>query len=293
MLFVQVIEAGSLTKAAVLMSCSKSQISRKLAKLESRLNVQLVIKQQQGLILTEEGNEFYQSCVKIHSDFKRAIQSTQKSSLNVTGKLCITAPLNLGAMTLCPLIADFMQKFPKLTVDLDLSDGYKEILDGPLDVAIRIASELSQPGLVAKKLHAYKNIICASKAYISEHGVPTSPWDLSQHKIISALTNLIGEKPGHWGFIEHGQSLDVPIYPFFKVANHKVQKQMAVDGCGIIRVPEYSIDQEIEQGELVPLLECYNLAELHVFAVYKKLDPVPKKIQLFIHFLQQYFTMPP
>ncbi|MDF1795847.1 MAG: LysR family transcriptional regulator [Coxiellaceae bacterium] len=288
MLFVQVVQAGSLTKAAANLNCSKSQMSRKLSTLESRLNAQLIIRQQQGLVLTEAGKTFYNTCVKIHSEFLNAVDIIQLNSSEVVGTLRITAPLNLGELTLGALTNQFMQVYPKLHVELDLSDSYKKIVDESIDVAIRIGRNISEPGVVNNKIHSYKNIICASKGYIEKNGMPEQPCDLHQHKIISTLTGLMGEKPGHWVFMDGGEPANIPINPALKVSNHKVQKQMAIEGRGIIRIPEYSIDQEIEQGLLVPLLEMYNVAEFHIFSAYKKLAPIPTKINLFLEFLQMH-----
>ncbi len=292
MLFVKVVQAGSLTKAAILLNSSKSQLSRRLSQLEHQLKVQLLLRQKCGLILTEAGNEFYISCVKIDSDFQAATEKLQYRSANISGTLSITAPLNLGALALGPLITRFMHQWPEIKVELDLTDNYRCIIKEPIDVAIRIANHLSEPGLIETKIFSYHTIICASRQYIEQHGTPTTPWDLTQHKIISTRTNIIGQKIDCWPFIELGQHIDVPVSPAIKAPNHMLQKQLAINGGGIIRIPEYSLAQEITQGTLVPLLDTYNTIETHVFAVHKQLDPVPNRIKLFTAFLQKHLTMP-
>ncbi len=292
MLYVDVVKAGSFTQAALLMNSSKSQISRRIAQLEQRLNAQLFIRTQQGLQLTDAGQQFYQSCLQIQNDFDNATQSIHQDDEQLTGRLVITAPITLGSLIIGPLLAEFMRNYPGLAIELDLSDRVKELSDGGVDIALRAARQLPDSNLIAKKLLSYGYVVCASPDYLQQAGTPTTPQELEQHRTIGCVTQSISDTTDHWAFIDKGQEIKVPIQPVAKVTHMGVQKHMALEDQGIIRVPSYWVTDEIESGSLVPLLESYNLITSHLFAVYPKLSPQPQKTKTFIDYLAKHLSPP-
>ncbi|MDF1760708.1 MAG: LysR substrate-binding domain-containing protein [Coxiellaceae bacterium] len=290
MLYVEVTKAGSFTQAALLMNSSKSQISRRISQLEQRLNAQLFIRTQQGLQLTEAGKQFYQSCLQIQSDFDNATQSIHQDGKQLSGKLVITAPITLGSLIVGPLLAEFMRNFPNLAVELDLSDRVKDFSNGSVDIALRAARQLPNSNLIAKKLFSYGYVVCASPDYLQLAGTPKTPYDLEQHRTIGCVTQSISDTDDHWAFIDNAETIKVPIQPIAKVTHMGVQKHMALEDQGIIRVPDYWVTDEIENGSLIPLLESYSLITSHLFAVYPKLSPQPQKTKAFIDYLTQHLT---
>ena len=115
MLFVDVVQAGSFTKAATYMDSSKSQISRRISQLEQRLNVQLLVRMPRGLQLTEAGENFFQSCLQIQQEFNGATAALQQQQQAVSGNIVLTAPMSLGTMIIGPLLAEFMRNYPQIT----------------------------------------------------------------------------------------------------------------------------------------------------------------------------------
>ncbi|MDF1796036.1 MAG: LysR family transcriptional regulator [Coxiellaceae bacterium] len=292
MLYVDVVKAGSFTQAALLMNSSKSHISRRIAQLEQRLNAQLFIRTQQGLQLTDSGQQFYQSCLQIQGDFDHATQTIHQDNKQLTGKIVVTAPITLGTLIIGPLLAEFMRNYPGLAIELDLSDRVKNISDGGVDIALRAARQLPDSNLIAKKLFSYGYIVCASPDYLQHAGLPKTPQDLAQHRTIGCVTQSISDTNDHWAFIENDQEIKIPIQPIAKVTHMGVQKHMALEDQGIIRVPNYWVTDEIENGSLVSLLEPYNLITSHLYAVYPKLSPQPYKIKAFIDYLTKHLYRP-
>jgi DNA-binding transcriptional LysR family regulator len=291
MLFVDVVKAGSFTRAALLMSSSKSQISRRIAQLEQRLNVQLFMRTQQGLQLTEAGERFYQSCLQIQQDFLQATEVIQQDDDQVTGKLVITAPVTLGSLVIGPLLAEFMRSYPNLAVELDLSDRVKDFAEGGVDVALRAARQLPDSSLIAKKLLTYGYCVCASPEYLDKQGAPKTPWELEGHRTIGCVTQSASHALDHWAFVIDDEEVQIPIEPVAKVTHMGVQKQMALEAQGIIRVPSYWVHEELEQGSLLPLLTPYNLIASHLFAVYPALSPQPQKTKAFVAYLANHLAI--
>lgn len=288
MLFIQVIQAGSFTQTALQTSSSKSQISRRIANLEQRLNSQLLIRLPRRLKLTQAGELFYQACLKIQQDFEQATTALQNTQTQTSGHIAITAPITLGSMIIGPLLAKFMRLYPGITLELDLSDQAKSIAEDKYDLAIRAASSLTDSNLKAKRLMTYGYTLSASPDYITKYGLPNNPNNLTQHRMISCVTNAANKAQDHWEFDYQGKLISVKINSIAKVTHMAVQKKMALEGIGIIRTPTYWVEHEIENGKLITLLNDHVTQQSHIYALYKNLAHQPKKLTVLIEFLAQH-----
>jgi DNA-binding transcriptional LysR family regulator len=291
MLFVDVVQAGSFTKAALRLSHSKSQISRKIATLEQQLDATLVMRTPRGIQLTEQGEQFYQSCLKVNANFEHAKEVLRVNQQSISGHLAITAPISLGSLYLGPLLSKFMKSFDTITTELDLSDNAKNLTESHFDIAIRAASKLPDSNLRAKKLFTYDYAIVASAKYLAEFGCPQHPLELQNHRAITCITTASKRLQSSWPFIEDNQRFDVELNKIAQVTHMWIQKQLALEGVGIIRVPRYWVKEEIESGMLTPLLAQFCHGESHLFALYKNAKIIPARITRFIEFLSQH--LPP
>ena len=291
MLFVDVAQAGSLTAAAERLYASKSSISRRISQLEQRLNVQLFIRDTQGLQLTEAGRQFYDACYQIKASFEQATERLYGQHSTVTGSLTLSAPLSFGSMFIGPLLAKLMRNYPQLKVNLDLSDHVKSLSSGEVDIAIRAASRLSDSGLKARKLFAYKHIVCASPDYLNASAQLRSLEDLSRHRTICCLTGSASISPDIWTFLVNDEQLDVAINPVARVTHMDVQKNMALEDQGLIRLPEYWVKEEIATGQLMPVLTQYPTPDCYMFAVYQNIQPMPAKIITCLDYLTEHLTV--
>ncbi|ODN42613.1 LysR family transcriptional regulator [Piscirickettsia litoralis] len=291
MLFVEVARAGSFTQTAVNHQSSKSQISRRIAQLEQRLNAQLFIRTPRQLQLTEAGHQFFQSCLKIQGDFLAATEVLKQTHDDVSGKISMTCPMTLGTEVIGPLLAKFLCLYPKVSLELDLSDNVHNFVESHFDIAIRAAKSLPDSALKAHKLLTYKYIICASPAYLEEYGTPKQPSELKAqgHRSIVCINREAGLGQGKWPFVIDGQEQQLDIHSIAEVTHMKVQQTMALEGVGMIRVPEYWVRHFIEEGRLISLLAEYQPFESHLFVVYRDMKNQPKRIKEVIDYMDSHF----
>ena len=288
MLFVRVIQAGSFTEAANRLTHSKSQISRKIASLEQQLDSSLVLRTPRGLQLTEQGKSFYQSCLAIQTHFNQAKEALHKNHHSISGKVAITAPMSLGSLFLGPLLAKFMQTHPQISIELDLSDTAKSLTESHFDLAIRAAQSLPDSNLRAKKLLSYGYIIAASPDYLTTYGTPKHPDELREHRAITCITTSKESLQTSWPFEINHKPFQVTFNKVAQVTHMWVQKQFALNGIGLIRVPSYWVKDEIESGQLCQVLEHFASQRSNLFALYKNANFIPKRISTLIEFLAKH-----
>lgn len=291
MLFVDVAKAGSFTVAAERLYSSKSSISRRIAQLEQRLNAQLFVREPHGLQLTEAGQHFYSACEQIKHQFDQATESLAQHHSEVSGEVTITAPLTLGSMVIGPLLAKLMRVYPKLKLNLDLSDAVKSHAHDGIDIALRAARQLPDSELRARKLLSYQHVVCASPDYLERYGVPGAPTALEQHRIICCMTGSSTAEADQWQFMHDGQTQMARVKPVARVTHMGVQRQMALEDQGIIRVPNYWVDDALQQGELVEILAAYRPEPYNLFAVYQNIQPLPNKIKVCLDYLSEHLSI--
>lgn len=180
--FIRVVEAGSISKAAEQLGIAKSAVSRRLAYMESRLGVRLLNRTTRISSLTEAGNRFYQRSKKITDDVSELNALTNQSNSTLEGTINIAAPLSFGISHLAPAIDDFIKLHPELSININFSDQQLNLIEEGIDLAVRIA-DLKDSSLIARKISPIKTLVCASPAYLQKHGTPKNASDLNHHAL--------------------------------------------------------------------------------------------------------------
>jgi DNA-binding transcriptional LysR family regulator len=175
--FVGVVEAGSITGAAERLEIAKSAVSRRL---EERLSVQQFRRTTRRLDLTDTGRSFCERCLRILADVEEAELAVSQEHGDLQGRLRVAVPLSFGLNHLGPAIDAVLRTHAGIEFDLDLNDRQVDLLAEGFDLAVRIA-ELEDSTLIARRLAPVRHVVCASPAYLAEHGAPHSPPDLAEH----------------------------------------------------------------------------------------------------------------
>jgi DNA-binding transcriptional LysR family regulator len=205
-LFVEIVRAGNLSAAARALNSSPAAMSRGLTTLESRLGVRLVTRTSRSFELTEEGQLFYERCVRIVADIADAEASSKGAT--VKGILRLGAPMEIGRRLVAPLTTEFRRKFPDVQVHLVLSNAGLDVIDDGLDIALRIGLP-SDSSVISRKVLTAKRITCASPAYFKKHGTPAKPSDLLQHDCIRLVRGR--RVMDAWVFQEQGKRFEVVV----------------------------------------------------------------------------------
>ena len=283
--FVRVVEAGSISKAAEQLDLAKSGVSRRLAELESRLGVRLLNRTTRRSSLTEAGQSYYEGAVKLLMDLSELNAATADTGACLEGTLRLAAPLSFGLLHLSPAIDEFLGLHPDLNINVDFSDRHIDLVEQGVDLAVRIA-DLGDSSLRARRICPIRIMICASPAYLEQHGAPRVPADLENHRI---LQYAIGSASGVRLQDQQGNIHSVSARPAIVANNSDFLRDMAMAGHGITVTPTFIAWEAIAAGYLVPVLADFCPRQLSAFAVYPPTRYLSRRARVFIDFLVERF----
>jgi DNA-binding transcriptional LysR family regulator len=255
-------------------------MSRGLTTLESRLGVRLVTRTSRSFELTEEGQLFYERCVRIVADIAEAEASSKGAT--VKGILRLGAPMEIGRRLVAPLTTEFRRKFPDVQVHLVLSDAGLDVIDDGLDIALRIGLP-SDSSVIARKVLTAKRITCASPAYFKEHGTPAKPSDLLQHDCIRLVRGR--RVMDAWVFQEQGKRFEVVVNGTLTTTSGEVVHDWVRAGKGIALKADWDLQPELREGSIVPCLSDYWCDEINLFALCANRRHLSPRIRAFLKFI--------
>lgn len=284
-MFVRIVDAGGITKAADQLDLAKSAVSRRLSDLESRLNSQLISRTTRKSTLTQAGEAYYQRARNILDEVNSLNEETSGIKACIEGTLKITAPLSFGLMHLSELIHDYASEHDKLSFQLDFSDRQLDLVEEGYELAIRIG-ELPDSSLQAKRLTQIRHVLCASPDYLAKQGTPKNLEQLKQHSI---LQYGLG-KQSKFDLIDgDGKRHSVFFSSKMQANNGDFLLKMAIKGHGITYLPSFLAYKALEQGHLVPILCQYQLHTAYAYAVYPKNRFLSQRCRYLIDFIAERF----
>jgi DNA-binding transcriptional LysR family regulator len=275
--FVCVVETDSFTAAAKRLEVSVAHISRQVNQLEDRLGAKLLYRTTRKLRLTEVGEVYYQHARKIRDDMQAAERAVMEMEGKPTGKLRITAPVYYGEYFLAPLVNDFLLQYPQLDLELKLTNETVDLVKDGYDLAIRLGT-LDSSSLMCRKLARRTQYLCASPAYLADHGTPQTLADLANHR-------CLGGSLDHWRFLENGKLRNWRVGSAWSCNSGLALKDAALKGLGIVQLPDYYVQVALAQGSLVSLLESHRLPDDGVWVVYPQNRHLSPKVRLLVDFL--------
>jgi DNA-binding transcriptional LysR family regulator len=285
-LFSKVVEAGSFSAAAKALGQTRAAVSKQIAGLEARIGAQLLNRTTRRMHLTEVGNEFYTRCARIAREAEEAERAVASMQGAARGLLRISTPVTFGRRYIAPLVGQFLDRYPEITIDLRLDDELPNIMREGFDVAIRIAA-LADSTLVARRLVPSHHIVCASPEYFAQRGQPKTPEDLRSHNCL-LYSNL--QTPRLWRFSDRET---VRVHGNFSVNHGESLRQAALDGLGVAYMPTFLVGPDISEGRLAAVLEDRVESNQKVYAVYPRNQNLAPKVRAFIDFLVEQFRPNP
>lgn len=286
--FVAVAEAGSFVAAADAVGLSKAAVSRHVADLEQRLGVRLMQRTTRRLSLTEEGQRFLARCKELLAAIDEAEAELSSRTGDPAGLIRVNASLTFGTMHLAPLWGRFMDRYPKVSLDVTLDDRIVDLVEEGYDLAVRITNMPSST-LVSRTLASTRIILCASAQYLKKHGSPSHPSDLAAHRVISYSYWTTGDE---WHFTGPEGSVSVRIKAGMHTNNGDTCRFAALDHQGVILQPDFLIGDDLDSGALVELLPDYRAIEVGIHAVYPTRKHLPLKVRRLVDFLVESFQQP-
>ena len=297
--FAAVVEKGSFTLAAKKLLISTAQVSRQINALESRLSTKLFYRTTRKVSPTEEGQLFYRQCRNILDGLDEAERSMTNLQGRPQGKINISVPVTYGERHIVPLISDFLLRYPEVEINVHLSNQRVDLVEEGFDLAIRLGN-LDDSTLVAKKISSRQHFLCASPAYVKQHGAPQSIAQLKDHNC------LLGSSDFWYFSLDKRPSVKgVSIEPNGKgsSSNKKIRVtgslrcnsglglvDAALKGLGIVQLPDYYLRKHIEDGRLEKLLMQNEPLQEGIWAVYPQNKYLATKVRLLIDFLVEHLA---
>ncbi|SFC31275.1 LysR family transcriptional regulator [Pseudoalteromonas denitrificans] len=284
---IAVVETGSFTAASERLGMSKALVSKYISEVESHLGVRLFNRSTRRLALTEAGKNYYDKALPLLEEFSELIDSVTGEQSSPRGRLRVSVPVTFGEMKLSPVIPKFLNLYPDIHIDIQLTDRKIDMLEEGVDVVIRIGG-VDDSSLIAKQINTYPLILCASKEYLKKNGIPKSPQDITKHTCIIDSNFRIGKQ---WPIISPDQkSESIKVDSNVSANSPRAVKEMAIASGGIAMIPKFIIEDALENGALVEVLPGYHTLEFGLFAIFPHRRYLAKKIRCFIDFLAQEFS---
>ena len=252
-LFVAVVDAGSLRQAAENLGVDNAVVSRRLKRLEEKLATTLLNRTTRRLSLTEEGQWFYQEAVTVLNQMAQAEAVLIARKAEPEGILRVDAATPFILHQLIPLISEFRYRYPRIELHLESSDGFINLLERRVDVAIRIG-ELTDSGLRAMPLGNSRLRLLASPDYLARCGIPAAITDLQHH----TLLGFTGSENLNWWPLVHDQGDRLAIKPQLRASSGETLRQLAIAGEGIACLSDFMTTDDRQSGRLVEILAEFN-----------------------------------
>lgn len=285
-LFVQVAETGSLSRAAEALDLSNAAASRHLSALEQRLAARLVERNTRRLYLTDTGQEFFGRAKAILAELKDAESAVNATALNPTGTLRITASLSFSLHHVAPLLREYTQRYPNVSVHVEAANRYLDIIDNNIDVAIRTREIEPDSNITIRRLGETRRILAASPRYFAQHGFPKTLDELQRHKL---LIYTYANNPNELRFTRDGETTTVTVKGLLESNDGQILRTAALDGMGILVQPSYIVYNDIVAGRLVPVLDDWDLPRLTINLAYPSRKHLSAKVRTFIDFVAEHF----
>ena len=280
--FVAVAENQGFSSAAKRLGCSVSHVSRQVSRLEERLGSVLLARTTRQINLTKAGLTYYQQCKDLINGLEQANEQVSSQQFQVSGTLRVSGAGPFAEQFVAPVLMDFAEQHPKLTIEMDFNTRMVNFVDDGFDFAIRYG-ELSDSNLIARKLAIRPMMAVASQTYLQQHGVPNRPSQLKNHYCIISNND-------HWLFNNAGVPESIKVSGRWRSNNSHVVVMAAEQGLGIAYMPKNSFKQSLKSGRLVPLLEPYWGKGASSWIVYQNKRFLPIRTRLAIDYLLKHFA---
>ena len=267
--FVRVVETGSFSAIARENATSQSSVSKQVAALEAHLGAKLLSRSTRALSLTEEGEVFFPEARRLVSDFEAVEGRMRGAEARLIGWLRVAASVGYGRRILMPRVRSFLESHPAVRIDLRLSDGFTDLVEQGIDVAVRLG-DLPDSSLVARKIGVSRRVLVAHPSYFAKlpGGGPKleHPNDLTAH---NCIVYTEGATQNLWELLgPEGATAFVRVAGNLQTNSSEAIRAAALSGMGVCHAPNWLLAGELASGEIMELLPRWQGRPIPIHAVY-------------------------
>ncbi|MFZ6658782.1 LysR substrate-binding domain-containing protein [Undibacterium sp. TJN19] len=284
--FTEVVKAGTLSGAAQELGVSTAAVSRRLANLEARLSIRLLNRTTRRAVVTPEGELYLAEGQKILAALEELEQRLSSSKAVPKGLLRVNASFGFGRQFIAPAIAGFVEIYPDVEVQMQLTDRPVNLSDDGFDVCIRFG-EVPDARITSKKIASNRRLLCASPIYLERHGVPLTPTDLQRHRCI--VIRESDETYGTWHLHNASTQATVKVRGTVSTNDGESAVSWALQGQGILLRSDWNVAPYLQSGRLREVLSDWKLPNADIHAVYPMKNNLSAKVLAFVIHLEKYF----
>lgn len=275
--FIAVVDQGGFAGAARALSVSPPVVTRAINELEERLGVRLLTRTTRVVRVTDAGARYAEDCRRVLEDLQLADEQVCGLHGSPQGLLSVTAPGWFGATFMAPIVAEYLQRYPGVSVNCLFMDRVVNLLEEGVDVALRFA-ELPDSTMQAIPVGSMSVVTVAAPAYLARHGSPVQPIDLQRHEVVASSVT-----PGvDLRYREQGRPLTVRVNPRFLCTNNETAVSAAVAGYGLTQQMLYKVADPLASGELVRVLDEFEPDALPVNLLHREGRYATRKVRAFL-----------
>jgi DNA-binding transcriptional LysR family regulator len=286
-IFAKVVELRSFAAAANELSLSKATVSKAVTRLEARLGARLFNRTSRRLALTDAGQKLSERAGRLLADGEAAENEALAQSVAPRGLVRLAVPMTFGVRAVAPILPQFLETYPDVTIDLHLSDAMVDLIGEGFDAGLRIAS-LPDSSLIARRLCTMPRHTVASPGYLKRHGRPTHPMHLAQHR---CLGYAYLSTAGVWNYTNAaGEQASVRPAGPLRVNNGEALMPALLAGLGIADLPDFIVADAIASGAVEVILKDWKQTEGAVHLLMPPGGPRPARVEVLADFLAKHFA---
>ncbi|SDX46538.1 transcriptional regulator, LysR family [Pseudomonas syringae] len=279
--FARAVETGSFSAAGRDLGLGQPNVSRYVAALEDHLQTRLLHRSTRKLALTPEGERYYAEVQRI-LDAVEESESSFRENVDPSGMLRVACPTALAHAFVLPHVPAFLERYPGLTLDLQINDRYVSLVDEGAELAIRIG-HLEDSALRARRIGLFERVFVASKGYLAKRGVPVMPDDLREHDCV--IYTLLSS-----GATWHFRDTEVPVSGRLRVNSPEAVRESVNAGLGVGHGPQWLFEEGLKNGNLQLLLTAHTAPMVPVQIVYVANRLLPTRAIVFMDFIAEAFS---
>ncbi|MEQ3621532.1 MAG: LysR family transcriptional regulator [Marinobacter sp.] len=286
--FIQVMESGNFTRAAEVLNIPRSTVSTTIQALEDRLGAQLLQRTTRQVAPTHDGLQFLEAAQTLMDAFEAAESIFRQRPQQAEGRLHVDIPSRIGRRIVIPALPEFLKQNPRVKLEFSMNDRIINMLTEGVDCVVRVG-HLPDSELVCKKMGEIEVINCASPIYLAQQGTPNSLDDMDGHILVNYAVNLPA-LAAEWEYVEDGRQRIIKMQSAITVDNAEAYIASAKAGLGIIQVPKFDVQDALESGELIQILDAYKAPSLPISLLYPSRRNLPLRLRVFQSWVTELFS---
>lgn len=278
-LFLMIIEKGGLSAAGRELGLSPASVSERLSMLEAYYGVTLLTRTTRSISLTDEGRTLAEGARRLLAEADELESRIRLGAQKISGPVRLSAPVDLGQTRIVPILDRFLDSHPDVTIDLNLTDSFVDLVSQGIDFAVRYGT-LADSTLKAKPIGENRRVVCASPGYLERNGTPTHPIDLLRHDCIVMRFGINSDRV--WSFRVDGEPYPVTVRGRRIANNGELVRRWSLQGHGLCLKSVWDVQADLDAGRLIEVLAPFSAGRTALQIVYPPTRVQPRRVRALI-----------